>query len=284
MADEMQPNPFRPAEPRREAPKEGFGHSGRRLALEIGGAVVVLVLLIWGAFSLASWGAGLFARFVPASAEIALGENTWDQLAPPSAQCTDPAALAYVESLAAPLLAQVDSPYDFQFRVVDDDSINAFALPGGFITVHYGLLKAAESGEEVAAVLAHEMQHVLQRHGLKRILHQIGGWTLLGTVLGFADLSSLTGIAMSLVGRGYDRDQERESDALGRALLKQARIDPRGMAIFFDRLAKEHEGVAPPAILSTHPGSEERAATARADEQLDGEAITLPSPKGVKCK
>ncbi|MCA9560151.1 MAG: M48 family metallopeptidase [Myxococcales bacterium] len=284
MADEMQPNPFRPSEPRPAAPTEGFGHSRRRLALEIGGAVVVLALLIWGAFALASWGAGLFARFVPASAEIALGENTWDRVAPPSAQCTDPAALAYVEQLAAPLLAQIDSPYDFQFRVVDDDSINAFALPGGFVTVHYGLLQAAESGEEVAAVLAHEMQHVLQRHGLKRILHQLGGWTLLGTVLGFADLSSLTGVAMSLVGHGYDRDQERESDALGRALLKRAHIDPRGMATFFDRMAEEDAGNGLPAILSTHPGSEERAAAARAEGPFVGEAITLPSPKGVKCK
>mgnify|MGYP002628877288 CR=1 FL=1 len=262
----------------------GFGHGKGRVALEIGGVVAALALAIWGAFALASWGAGTLVALVPAEAEEKLGEYTWEQVAPASGRCTDPGPMNYVMAVSAPLLAAIDSPYTFRFAVVDDPSINAFALPGGFVTVHMGLLEAAESGDEVAAVLAHEMQHVLLRHGVVRILRQVGGWVLVGTVLGFVDLGSLVGAAVTVVGTGYDRDQEREADEHGRALLRRARIDPRGMAIFFDRLAKETAGMTPPEILSTHPGSAERAEAARAGEGLDGGALTLPSPKGLRCR
>ncbi|MCA9544474.1 MAG: M48 family metallopeptidase [Myxococcales bacterium] len=266
-------------------PAGGFRVGRRRLLLEIVGVVGAFALVLWGAFALGAWIAVRSVPYIPVSADITIGEQAWDQLAPKSRQCTDPSAQAFVEAVAAPLVAALeDDRFAFKFRVVDDDAINAFALPGGFVTVNYGLLKAASGPEEVAAVLAHEIFHVVQRHGFRRILRQVSGWLAVGAVLGWVDLGSFTAVAAGLIGQGYDRDQERESDRLGRALLLKAQVDPKGMAAFFERLAQEKTAALVPAFLSTHPGSAERAQEAREGPGLEGPAVTLPSLEGVRCR
>lgn len=150
------------------------------------------------------------------------------------------------------------------------------------VAVHMGLLDAAETGEEVAAVLAHEIHHVTQRHGLRRIARQMGAIAALGAILGAVDLGALTGIAVSLMGNAYDRDQETEADTLGHALLIDARIDPAGMVAFFERLAAE--GPSVPTILSTHPGSDQRAKLAQERGGLEDDGIALPAPQGLRCR
>lgn len=263
-------------------PSAGFGHSTRRVVIEIVAVVAVLALAVWGVMAATGAAAGWLAGLAPTSLDEAIGEYAWPQLAPEERRCTDPAPLAYVEALAAPLVEAYDGPYTFRFAVVDDPAINAFALPGGYVTVHMGLLDAADSGEEVAAVLAHEMRHVTERHGLRRIARQLGGAAALGMIFGAADLGALGGVAIGLMGRAYDRDQEREADEEGHALLVAAQIDPRGMVTFFDRLARE--GGSMPAILSTHPGSAERSAAAAARAGLDGPPRTLPAPGELRCR
>lgn len=260
---------------------QGFGHSKKRIAAEVGGVIVGLGLAVWLVLALVSWAAGVLIAFVPLAVDQAIGEAAWEEVIPPDKRCADPRAQAYVEALAAPLLDALESEFEFTFAVVDDPSINAFALPGGFIVVHRGLIEAAESGEEIAAVLAHEIHHVTQRHGMTRLARQAGAVILIGMILGAADLSALTGITVGLTGNAYDRDQEREADALGHALLVEAGINPGGMVQFFDRLAQEGPNV--PALLSTHPGSEERAAAAAERGGLDGAPRALPSPSGVRC-
>ena len=260
----------------------GFGHSKRRIVIEIVGVIVVLGLGVWGILAAAGAAAGWLVGLAPTSLDEAIGEHVWPELAPESQRCTDPGPLAYVEALAAPLVEAYDGPYTFRFAVIDAPAINAFALPGGYITVHMGLLDAADSGEEVAAVLAHEMRHVTERHGLRRIAHQLGGAAALGMLFGAVDMGALGGVAIGLMGRAYDRDQEREADAEGHALLVDAQIDPRGMTTFFERLAKE--GASVPALLSTHPASAERSAAAAARGGLDGPARALPAPSGLRCR
>lgn len=266
----------------RESSDKGFGHSKRRIALEIGGIVLALALLVWGALWLAAALAGPLASLVPPSVEVALGEAAWSQVAPPSARCTNPEPERYVETIAAPLLEHVDAEgYTFEFTVVDRPEVNAFALPGGFVTVHMGLLDEAETGEEVAAVLAHEIAHVTERHGLRRILRQVGGATLIGLLTGWADVGVLVGVAEDVLSTAYDRDQERDADAVGRRLLVAAGIDPSGMATFFRRL--EAQGPNGPAFLSTHPDPGERAEAAAA-AKLEGPARALPPPTGLTCR
>lgn len=261
---------------------QGFGHSKRRVVAEVVGVVVVLGLLVWGGLAAVGAAAGWLVGFAPVSLDRAIGEAAWSGLAPEEKRCSDPGPKAYVEALAAPLIAAYGGPQTFEFAVVDEASINAFALPGGFVTVHMGLLAAAESGEEVAAVLAHEMRHVTERHGLRRVARQVGGAVVIGMVFGAVDLGVLGGVALDLAGRAYDRDEEREADEMGHALLVEAGIDPGGMARFFERLAAE--GVAVPELLSTHPGSAERQAAAAARGGLDGPARSLPSPAGLRCR
>src|SRR5690606_4407321 len=151
-------------------------------------------------------------------------------LAPESSHCTDPGPLAYVEELAQPLIAASNSEFEFHFVVVDAQEVNAFALPGGFVTVNMGLLEAAETGEEVAAVIAHEMTHVTNRRGMRAVLRRVGGLALVSMVFGGTNLETLAWAAEGLSSQAHSRDQERDADDGGRKILMDAGVDPTGMA------------------------------------------------------
>jgi predicted Zn-dependent protease len=165
---------------------------------------------------------------------------------------------------------------------VDSQEVNAFALPGGFVTVNMGLLRAAESGEEIAAVIAHEIQHVERRHGTRRILRELGGTMVLWAVFGGTDIQAPAFLLGQAIGMKYDRDQETESDTLGLELLKKADVDPRGMASFFERLAAESP-LNPPELLSTHPDPGNRAERARQAAEGHATFEALPAPTDVVC-
>ena len=265
--------------------QRGFGHTRKRIALELGALVAGLALIVVVAFWLASALAGWLVRFIPASADVALGEAGFEQLAPPSSRCTDPGPQAYVDQIAGPLLAEIyDERFEFEIVVIDRPEVNAFALPGGFVAVHYGLLQAADTGEEVAGVLAHELHHVTERHGLVRVLRSAGGRVILGLVLGWGDVGALAQYAGSLANLQYDRDQEREADEQGRDTLRRAGIDPAGLARFFERMQAQH-GDAPIAFLSSHPGHSERIAAANEDAAGFTTTRQLPPPPAdLRCR
>ena len=149
------------------------------------------------------------------------------------------------------------SAYDYEFHVAVDSSINAFALPGGVIVVHTGLLDAVKRPEELAGVLAHEVQHVEQRHSLRSLVRSLGlrgAWAALTGNLG----GTLAGqAALELTALRFSRGAEQEADVAGFESLVRLDIDPQGMAEFFGTLSAERPG-APPAWLSTHPPSEAR--------------------------
>lgn len=259
----------------------GFGHSRRRILVELAVLVGGLAALVLLSFWLASAMAATLVRFVPRSADVQLGEPVWRQLAPEAERCTDREALAYLAALTAPLVAQ-QRDFDYRFALVDQGQVNAFALPGGFVTVDLALVRKAERGEEIAGVLAHEMQHVARRHGMTRILRSAGGRVILGQLIGWSDVGALAEYAGGLVDLGYDRDQEREADAEGRALLMKAGIDPTGLSTFFARMAAEG-GVNPPLLLSTHPSHEERAAAAASPGFTPTVALP-PPPAALSCR
>jgi len=257
--------------------------SPRRTLVELGVIVSVCGALIAGALSLARWSAERYADSVPVSVDQTIGEQSARIVLSTHASCVDDRAERYVKEIAAPLVRALDEHrFEFRFVVVDDAEVNAFALPGGFVTVNSGLLQAAESGEEVAAVLAHEMQHVVRRHGTRRMLRELGAGALLGAVFGGTDVAVPARIVHDFASTAYDRAEESEADARGLALLVRAGVDPRGMARFFERLARI--SAAPPALLSTHPDPGDRAT--RAARAAEGARVTLalPSPKGVLCR
>lgn len=153
--------------------------------------------------------------------------------------------------------------WGFQFRIVDNSVANAFALPGGYITIHSGLIAESTTPEQVAAVLAHEIAHVTQRHGLRRVAHSVG--LMAGVSLIFGGTGGLEGIALDLFTlssvNGYSQDQETGADSEGVRLLIAAGIDPSGLAEFFRCMRDEH-GDVPDALswFSTHPQFDQRIA------------------------
>lgn len=171
--------------------------------------------------------------------------------------------------------------YSFEFFLVRDDSLNAFALPGGVIGVHSGLIVAAQSESELASVLAHEIGHVTQRHIARMLAQQKQGSILqiAALVLGALAARSNPQAAMGAMTMGmsasqqmllsFSRDAEREADRVGLETLRDAGFDPSAMVSFFERLqqaTRVYDSNAP-AYLRTHPLTVERIADMRSRQR-----------------
>lgn len=261
----------------------GFRVSEGRAAFEIAAVLLALGALALGVLALANHFADRLVEGVPEGADRALGDRSAELLALGSTPCPNPAALAYVERVAEPLLAALpDRRFEFRFRVVRSPEVNAFALPGGNVVVNSALLEAAESGDEVAAVLAHEIHHVTRRHGTARMLRELGASALLTLAFGGTEVAVPARLAHDLASNAYDRAQEAEADRLGLELLARAGLDPRGMARFFERLARS--AASPPELLSTHPDPGGRAAAAELAAASFTPRVTLPSPREARCE
>jgi predicted Zn-dependent protease len=208
---------------------------------------------------------------IPIEWERSMGESARHELLTGQHIVTEGPAVKAVGDMTRRLTSQLsDNPYRFDVTVVRNDAVNAMALPGGSIIVYTGLLKQAESPEEVAGVLAHEMHHVVLRHGLASMMQSVGMMALVMVVLGNQQglIGALERLGIQITTLKFSRAKETEADIQGLRLLHQARVSPVGMIAFFERLAK-NEG-KPIALLSTHPMSAERAA------RLNREGSSLP--------
>jgi predicted Zn-dependent protease len=218
-------------------------------------AVTLLVVLVLRSDQLVD----AAVRRVPLAWEEDLGQLSVAALtAGKQVRTAGPAAQA-VETIGTRLAQELHSPYTFRWLLVDDATVNAAAAPGGRVVVFTGLVAATETPEELAGVLAHEAEHVVLRHSLRAMVRGLGLRATLAVVLsGSGELGGLmASMAEQLGTLQFSRRQESEADAAGVRLLESAGIDPRGMESFFEQLAAE-QGV-PPAFLSTHPASAERA-------------------------
>lgn len=233
--------------------KTGVGRSLGRVALALLLAlpIVLLLLFLLNAGTIAGW----LARRVPVEHEVALGRMTFESMRGGlSLQAQGPAheaARSIVERLTT------DSRFQYDVHIAQDDTPNAFALPGGVIVVHTGLIAATKTAEELAGVLAHEVQHVERRHALRGLIKEMGLRGLWALVTGDLGSTMAGQAAVELTSLQFSRDDEREADEHGFDALVRAGIDPRGMPAFFATLSQVADGPAP-AFLSTHPPSAER--------------------------
>ncbi|MHB8536371.1 MAG: beta-barrel assembly-enhancing protease [Sulfuricaulis sp.] len=189
----------------------------------------------------------------------------------------DPEVSEYIQSLGQKLVAHSDDPQqNFQFYVIDNPAINAFALPGGFIVVHTGLILATQNEDELASVLAHEIAHVTQRH-IPRMIAESQRTTLpaLAAVLAGILLASsghqsgeaaiaLTGATMAQRQLTFSREFEEEADRIGMQILAKSGFDPGAMPAFFERmqsLNRVNESDLP-EFLRDHPVTTNRIADA----------------------
>jgi predicted Zn-dependent protease len=188
----------------------------------------------------------------------------------------DPEATAYLDVLGNRLVSNSsEARQDFEFFLVKDSTLNAFALPGGYVGVHTGTIISAQSESELAAVLAHEIAHVTQHHMARMVSKegQLSMGMLATMVLAIISRNSQLGSAAAAIGQasaitaqiGFTREFEREADRVGFLTLEKSGFDVRAMPAFFTRLQRAgrlYENSAP-AYLRTHPVTTERIADAQ---------------------
>lgn len=199
---------------------------------------------------------------VPVAEEKKLGAKVLAEVKARRKVLDNPKALGQLNELTRRLVAaQPREEYECQIILLDDPEPNAFALPGGFVCVNRGLLKAAASPEEVAGVLAHEIAHVKRRHCLRHLISGVGPLYLLRLLFGGDD--SMVGVIASgsqvLVALRFSREYEQEADDIAWEYLQAANIDPRGLASFLKRLQDAQLfGDGGGRALSSHPPTPER--------------------------
>ena len=247
-----------------------------RLTVLAGVAVIGITaaLYLWGVPLIAA----LAAPRVPVAWEESLGRAVTDQLAPPDRMCANPSGQRALDTIVARLTAAAPpSPYTFRARVVNAPDVNALAAPGGYIVVFRGLVERARTPDELAGVLAHEIEHVLHRHTTRAVIQHASTGLLLAALTGDMTGPLAYGLesARVLGQLQYSRRAEEEADRDGMKLLLAARVAPDGMIGFFDELAKGEHPRRVLRYLSTHPSPSDRIATLR---ELAARAPGPPTP------
>ncbi|MFW6218145.1 MAG: M48 family metallopeptidase [Verrucomicrobiota bacterium] len=212
-------------------------------------------------------------QLVPEAQLASAAQAQFGQLKQETPISDDPRYNAMVQRVGERIayVAAEDMPdADWEFVVFDDDSqVNAFAMPGGKVAVYTGIFKVAETDEELAVVMGHEIAHVAARHGGERVSQNLlaaGGAAALQ--LGTSDMDSGDRqLLMAAYGAGatlgvlmpYSRHHEKEADEIGLIYSAKAGYDPRAAIGFWQKMEAEKNG-SPPEFLSTHPSGATRIA------------------------
>lgn len=218
-------------------------------------------------------------NMVDEDTEAKLGDKAFAEIKAKSKISRDPQVNALVQRVAQRVAQASGMQQDWEFVVIEDKQVNAFALPGGKIAVYTGMLPVAQDETGLATVLAHEVGHVMAHHAAERIsqsqLIEAGtgiAAVLLGGATG-ADPNTMAGLLGAGAAVGiqlpFGRQQELEADRIGLTLMARAGYDPRAAVAFWQRMAQASKG-APPEFLSTHPSDETRIARI---QQLMPEAL-----------
>lgn len=205
---------------------------------------------------------------LPESQMSAMGGEAFKDMQQKTPKETDPKLTAYVTCVAKAVTAEVtEGQGEWEVVLFKDDAVNAFALPGGHIGVYTGLLKAAKNQDQLAAVLGHEVGHVLARHGNERLSQQVATQQLVvlaGGALGGQDPTKRN-LTLAVLGLGaqvgvllpFSRIQESEGDRIGLAMMARAGFDPRQSVDLWKNMG-QIGGAGPPQFLSTHPSHSTR--------------------------
>ncbi len=236
-----------------------LGLGAPRLGLIAVGGLAAIVLLVW----LLPLAAAGLAQWVPKPWREALGRQGLQALNAQFPPCVGPGAaagLGALQGLADRFTAVAQPPMaagEVRVHVADAPISNALALPGGQIVVFRGMIRLAQTPEELAGVLAHEVAHGLRHHPTQAWLRSAGLAMLMRVALGGSQSDFSARLAETLVLLRYSRGDEAEADRLGAQLLDRAGLAHGGLARLLARLQRE-TGREGPAFLSSHPLTEER--------------------------
>jgi predicted Zn-dependent protease len=205
---------------------------------------------------------------MPESQMDAMGAQAFSQMKSKGSVERNAALNAYIRCVALPVAAAAKESIkvkEWEVVLFRDSTANAFALPGGKIGVHTGILKIAKTDGQLAAVLGHEVGHVIAHHGNERVSEGLaaqGGLAIVGAlnqdhpnrelILGALGLGAQFGILLP-----HSRDHESEADLIGLDLMARAGFDPRESVALWKNMANSGGG-APPEFMSTHPSHETR--------------------------
>lgn len=223
------------------------------------GAAVAGLLLAALAFATTE----LVSRWLPPDLEVRVFGGVFDALAGDEPASEEDPRAGAARALLGRLAARwPENPYTFELGVLEDDSMNAFALPGGTIVVTRGLLDAAESENELAFVLGHEIGHFAARDHLRALGRGLILSLVLRSVVGTGAGDAVPALSAELASRGFARDQERDADAFGLGLVAAEYGHVAGADHFFTRLpdAEAGPGSRAAAWFATHPVTESRIA------------------------
>ncbi|MBT5263966.1 MAG: M48 family metalloprotease [Rhodospirillaceae bacterium] len=247
----------------------------RRIVTVLGAAVLTIsfAVSLSGCSTNPATGESSFTAFMSPDQEIQVGRQEDPKIRAQFGGAYEPPRLAaYVERVGLGLSRFAEIPkVNFTFSILNSPTVNAFALPGGYVYVTRGLLALAGNEAELAGVLAHEIGHVTARHAAQRYSRSVAtvlGAGLLGAVIGDRGVSEIINTGADLYLRGYSRDQEYEADTLGVRYLTRAGYDPGAMASFLTKM-REHARLEARIqgrerdpdgfdLLATHPRTLER--------------------------
>jgi Zn-dependent protease with chaperone function len=270
--------------------------SARGLALVVGACLSVTTLVAQTAIKLPK------NKFTPQQ-DVELGREAAAEVRQQYPIIKDERIASYLSRLGDRLVEAApaelkQSVYEYSFTPVNLKEINAFALPGGPMFVHRGMFDAAAAEGEVVGVMAHELSHVLLRHGTANVTKAQNPWLQLGQVAGAVGGAVVGGAAGSAIAQGsqfglgtlllrYSRDFEKQADLLGAQIMARAGYDPRGLARMFETIAKEAQasGGGSPQWLSSHPDPGNRTVyiTQEADRLTSGPAADTSGFEPIKA-
>jgi predicted Zn-dependent protease len=212
----------------------------------------------------------LSIQLVSVADEIAIGKQAQAEVKRQTPEVADSTVIAYVRRIGSQLAAHAGgAKYAYSFSVANYREINAFALPGGPVWVNRGAIQAATSEAQLAAVLAHEVAHIAQRHSAEQLSKEMVtslGLNLMGALLGNSGGAAAANIAARYVASGaflkFSRDDERDADRVGAQILARSGWDPRGMIELMQTI-REQEKRDPSSVesfFSNHPSPADRIA------------------------
>jgi predicted Zn-dependent protease len=213
-------------------------------------------------------------KLFPDDQMSAMGVESFESLKQQQPVSQNAAAVQYVTCVSNALLAELDPAWrdGWEIVVFEDRSANAFALPGRKIGVHTGLLSVAKTQDQLAAVIGHEIGHVMADHGNERVSQQSALQIGMQTVAVMTDTTTATGQAtMAALGIGseygvllpFSRSHESEADEIGLDLMARAGFDPAQSVTLWENMSAAG-GQQPPEWMSTHPSHDTRISALRA--------------------
>jgi metalloendopeptidase OMA1, mitochondrial len=224
-------------------------------------------------------------QLVSPNEEAQMGIQAYQEIVGKATLSGDSQVNAMVQRVGSRIAKVAELPYQWEFRVIQDDKqANAFALPGGKVAVYTGMLAITRDEAGLAAVLGHEIAHVVARHGGERLSQQMGVQTVTQVLAGMASSNPATvQLVSAALGAGaqvgvllpWGRAQESEADHVGLILMAKAGYDPRAALDIWKRMAEAAKGQRPAEFLSTHPSEATRI------QQIEGwlpEALTYYRP------